>query len=188
MLIFGGGETQDCPKNCLWRYSFIAQTWEQLATLPGSDPPDKIHHCCTGLGPSYKTSSCCSDSGLQPSLMEGKLRPFRNKCFPAPCTLLGSDGAIELKTLAPGKCLDRKGLRSPSELQSSREAFTGVGGQNIGSCLTFENKAFRKQWSGSEEDEDGDITQHLPDLLLVLGGKPCTKTGPISMWQVTLID
>lgn len=186
MLLFGGGETQDSPKNCLWRYSFITQTWMQLTTLPGSNPPDKIHHCCTGLGPSYKTSSTsksfCSDSGLQPRLLGGKLKPFKNKCFPAP------DNAIELETFTP----DREANRSSSELETSREALIEIDGQRIGSCLTFENKAFMKQWSCSEEealeDKDGDITQHLPDLLLVLGGKPCTRTSPISMWQVTMID
>ncbi|XP_030613949.1 leucine-zipper-like transcriptional regulator 1 homolog [Archocentrus centrarchus] len=195
MLIFGGGETQDCPKNCLWMYSFITQTWVQLTTLPGSSPPDKIHHCCTGLGLSYKpsstSSSFCCDSGLRPRVMEGKLRPFKNKCVPVPRTFLESDGAIELKSFAPDKCLDRKGVRCCSEPQSSREAFMEMGAQKTGSCLTFENKAFRKTWSCSEEvleDEDGDIARHLPDLLLVLGGKPCTKTSPISMWQVTLID
>ncbi|CAI5656578.1 unnamed protein product [Oreochromis niloticus] len=190
MLLFGGGETQDSPKNCLWRYSFITQTWVQLATLPGSNPPDKIHHCCTGLGPSYKTSttskSFCSDSGLEPRLLGGKFKPFKNKCFPVPLTYPESD--IELETFTP----DREANRSSSELETSREALIEIDGQRIGSCLTFENKAFMKQWSCSEEEvlegKDGDITQHLPDLLLVLGGKPCTRTSPISMWQVTLID
>lgn len=192
MLLFGGGETQDSPKNCLWRYSFITQTWVQLATLPGSNPPDKIHHCCTGLGPSYKTSSTsksfCSDSGLEPRLLGGKFKPFKNKCFPVPLTYPESDDAIELETFTP----DREANRSSSELETSREALIEIDGQRIGSCLTFENKAFMKQWSCSEEEvlegKDGDITQHLPDLLLVLGGKPCTRTSPISMWQVTLID
>ncbi|CAK6974134.1 Hypothetical predicted protein [Scomber scombrus] len=174
MLLFGGGESQNSPNNCLWRYSFTSQSWEKLPTLPGSNPPDRIHHCCAGLGPSYKsnTGSTCSSSELEPG---GKLRPFKNKCFPAPLTFLGSEGAIELETFSPDKCYgDRK------------ESMMGKDAQQIGNCLTFENKAFQKQWSYSEED--GDITQHLPDLLLVVGGRPCTGHSPISVWQMTLTD
>lgn len=174
MLLFGGGESQNSPNNCLWRYNFTSQTWGQVPTLPGSSPPDRIHHCCAGLGPSYKSNpgtSCPS-----PELQCGdKLRPFKNKCFPAPLTFLGSEGAIELETFSPDKCYGNK-----------KEGSMGKDAQLIGNCLTFENKAFRKQWSYSEED--GDISQHLPDLLLVLGGRPCTGHSPISIWQMTLTD
>lgn len=189
MLLFGGGESQNSPKNCLWRYNFTTQRWGQVTTLPGSNPPDKIHHCCTGLGPSYKsnTISPYSSSGLQSRLMDEKLRPFKNKCFPAPLTFLGSEGAIELETFS---CSSKTLLQS-SELDISKEDLR-KDVQRIGNCLTFENKAVRKQWSCTDEDlldeEDGDIAQHLPDLLLVLGGRPCTTHSPISIWQMTLTD
>ncbi|XP_071340535.1 uncharacterized protein klhdc3l [Trachinotus anak] len=183
MLLFGGGESQNSPNNCLWRYSFTTHTWGQVATLPGSSPPDKIHHCCAGLGPSY--------SGLQPRLLDDKLRPFKNRCFPAPLTFLGSEGAIELQTFSLDKCNSSKGL-TPSELNVREDVVMGKDAQRVGNCLTFENKAFRKQWSCTEEDlldeEDGDIVQHLPDLLLVLGGRPCTSHSPMSIWQMTLTD
>lgn len=189
MLLFGGGESQDSPKNCLWKYSFFDQTWTQVATLPGSNPPCKIHHCCAGLGPSYKssTSSPCSSFESKQTLMEGKLRPFKNKCFPAPFTFLGSEGAIELETFSPDKCYENGVQRHSLEVDSSKEV--GKDAQWIGSCLTFENRAVRTQWSYTEEDllneEDEDITQHLPDLLLVLGGRPCSQHSLISMWQMT---
>ncbi|XP_028249666.1 leucine-zipper-like transcriptional regulator 1 homolog [Parambassis ranga] len=187
MLLFGGGESQDSPKNCLWKYSFFDQTWTQVATLPNSNPPHKIHHCCAGLGPSYKssTSSPCSSFESKRTLLEGKLRPFKNKCFPAPLTFLGSEGAIELETFSPDKCYENTAQRHSLEL--SKEM--GKDAQWIGSCLTFENRAVRTQWSYTEEDllneEDEDIMQHLPDQLLVLGGRPCSQHGTISMWQMT---
>ncbi|XP_044072541.1 actin-fragmin kinase isoform X2 [Siniperca chuatsi] len=189
MLLFGGGESQNSPKNCLWRYNVTTQTWGQVATLPGSNPPDKIHHCCTGLGPSYKsnTSSPRSSSGLQPVLLDGKLRPVKNKCLPAPLPFLGSEGAIELETFSPDRCYGSKTLTQSSELDNSVEGLMGKDAQRIGSCMTFENKAFRKQCSCTDE-EDGDIAQHLPDQLLVLGGRPCTRHSPISVWQMTLTD
>lgn len=194
MLLFGGGESQNSPKNCLWRYSFTTQTWGQVATLPGSNAPDKIHHCCTGLGPSYKSNASgpCSSSGLQPRLLDGRIRPFKNKCFPAPLTFLGSEGAIELETFSPDRCYGNQTLTQPSELDNSREGFMDKDGQQIGNCLTFENKAFVKQWSCTDEDqldeEEGDIARHLPDMMLVLGGRPCTTHTPISIWQMTLTD
>lgn len=194
MLLFGGGESQNSPNNCLWRYSFTSESWGQVATLPGFNPPGRIHHCCAGLGPSYKssTSSLCCDSGLQPQLQEGRLRPFKNKCFPAPLTFLGSEGAIELETFSPDKCYSNKTLTNVAELDKSKESLTGKDAQRIGNCLTFQNKAFRKQWNCTEEDlldeEDGEMSQHLPDLLLVLGGRPCTRHSPITMWQMTLSD
>ncbi|KAI3356582.1 hypothetical protein L3Q82_017782 [Scortum barcoo] len=182
MLLFGGGESQNSPKNCLWKYNFTTQTWGQVTSLPGSNPPDKIHHCCTGLGPSYKSSiiSPYSSSGLQSELMDDKVRPFKNKCFPAPLSFLGSEGAIELDTFShSSKTLSL-------ELEISKDSLMGKDAQRTG------NKAFRKQWSCTDEDlldqEDADIAQHLPDLLLVLGGRPCSTHSPISIWQMTLTD
>ncbi|XP_035031448.2 ras guanine nucleotide exchange factor F [Hippoglossus stenolepis] len=194
MLLFGGGESQNSPNNCLWRYSFTSQTWGQVATLPASSPPDKIHHCCTGLGPSYTSdsSSPSSTSGHQDRLMEDKLRPFKNKCFPAPLTFLGSEGAIELETFSLDQCYESKTLSNSSQLDDSKEHLMGKDAQQIGYCLTFENKAFRNQWSCTEEElineDDSDIVQHLPDLLLVLGGRPCSSHSPMSIWQMTLTD
>lgn len=191
MLLFGGGESQNSPKNCLWRYSFTSQTWGQVATLPGSNPPDKIHHCCAGLGPSYRSNSSSPSSGLQ-SRLDGKLRHFKSKIFPAPLTFLGSEGAIELETFSPDRCYGSRTLTQSSVLDNSREGLIGRDAQRIGNCLTFENKAFKRQWSCTEEDlldeEDEDVAQHLPDLLLVLGGRPCTAHSPISIWQMTLTD
>ncbi|XP_029386833.1 tRNA wybutosine-synthesizing protein 2/3/4 isoform X2 [Echeneis naucrates] len=184
MLLFGGGESQNSPNNCLWRYSFATQTWQQLATLPGSKPPDKIHHCCTGLGPRYSVGSLYSCSGLQPRL-DDKLRPFKNRCFPAPLTFLGSEVAIELQTLSLDKSNGGKGSTKSSDFSNGIE-------RAIGNNLTFENKAFRKQWNTTEEDlldeSDGNIVQHQPDLLLVLGGRPCSIHSPLSLWQMTLSD
>ncbi|KAM9850892.1 leucine-zipper-like transcriptional regulator 1 homolog isoform 2-T2 [Aulostomus maculatus] len=189
MLLFGGGESQNNPNNCLWRYSFTSQTWGQVASLPGCNPPHRIHHCCAGLGPSYKSSSPCSNSSptLQPRLQDGILRPFKNKCFPAPLTFLGSEGAIELQTFTVAKCYSSKTLPEASDMDSGSD-----GVMRVGHCLTFENKAFSKHWSCTEEDlldqDHEDISQHLPDLLLVLGGRPCTGLGPVSVWQMTLVD
>lgn len=176
MLLFGGGESQHCPSSGLWRYSFTSLSWTQVAALPGSGPPRKIHHCCVGLGPGYRNSSPRSGPvAIQTKLQDSRTRPFKNKCFPAPLTFLGSDGAIELETFSPDRC-----YRSSSDLIED-------GTQPPGSCLTFENKAFRQK-STEEGEEDEDVAQHLPDLLLVLGGRPCSSHAPISVWQVTLTD
>lgn len=185
MLLFGGGESQNSPKNNLWRYSFTTQTWMQVATLPGSSSPEKIHHCCTGLGPSYKSESShlSSSSELKPRPLDGRIRPFKNKCFPAKLTFLGSEGAIELETFSPDQCYSSKTLPQYSELRVK-------GSQQVVNCLTFENKAFMKQCTDEElmDEEDEDVAQHLPDLLLVLGGRPCSQHSPISVWQMTLTD
>ncbi len=192
MLLFGGGESQNSPKNLLWRYSFTTQTWSQVTSLPDSSPPEKIHHCCAGLGPSYKsnTSSPCLSPGLPPSLMNGRKRPFKNKCFPAPLDFLGSEGAIELETFSPDRCYGSKTLTQSSDLINSKQSLIGRDAQWIGNCLTFENKAFDPQCTDEDllDEEDEDVAQHLPDLLLVLGGRPCTRHSPISMWQMTLAD
>lgn len=185
MLVFGGGESQNSPKNCLWRYDFTSQTWGQVVTHPGSIAPNKIHHRCIGLGPSYEfnTSSPSSSSRL-----DDKLRPFNNKCFPAPLTFLGSEGAIELETFSPDKCFS---ALKCSELERLTQGSTEKYAHGVGNCLTFENKAFRKQCCTTEDllqEEDDDIAKHLPDLLLVLGGRPCTSHNPISIWHMTLTD
>ncbi|XP_047457938.1 ras guanine nucleotide exchange factor F [Mugil cephalus] len=188
MLLFGGGESQTFPKSCLWRYNFITQTWSVVTTLQGSKPPKKIHHCCAGLGPSYKTNTSSPSSENQTRLLGGKPKPFNNKCFPAPLAFLGSEGAIELETFS----LDKTYQSTSSELDKHKEDLMGKDAQSLGSCLTFENRAFKKQYSCIEDDqldqEDGDIEQHLPDTLLVIGGRPCNRHSPISIWQMTLTD
>ncbi|XP_032385260.1 tip elongation aberrant protein 1 isoform X2 [Etheostoma spectabile] len=200
MLLYGGCESQNSPKHCLWRYHFSTQTWGQVATLPGSNPPGKIHHCCVGLGPSYKskTSSGPCSGSAQPRLLEGKRRLFKNKCFPTPPRkmCLGSEGAIELETFSPARCYGSKTPTQPSQLVNSKEGLMGREAQQIENCLTFENKVFRKPWGcrgdnpldKEEEEDDEDVAAHLPDLVLVLGGRPCTTHSPISIWQMTLTD
>ncbi|XP_061648681.1 ras guanine nucleotide exchange factor F isoform X1 [Phyllopteryx taeniolatus] len=189
MLLFGGGESLNYPKNCLWRYNFSTHTWWQINTMPGSSSPDKIHHCCIGLGPNYtaETTSICSEAN--PKLHYEKFRPFKNKCFPAPLTFLGSEGAIELQTFTLDKC-HLKNLSHATELDKSDLLEKTV--HRDGSCLTFENKAFSKDGSCTEEEllegEDEDVSQHLPDLLLVLGGRPCLGLNPLSVWQMTLSE
>uniref|UniRef100_UPI003AAE23CE leucine-zipper-like transcriptional regulator 1 homolog isoform X1 n=2 Tax=Centroberyx gerrardi TaxID=166262 RepID=UPI003AAE23CE len=193
MLLFGGGESQNSPVNCLWRYSFTSQAWERLATLPGSTAPPRIHHCCAGLGPGYRpgTAGPCLGSGLKPRLLDGRLRPFKNKCFPSPLSFLGSEGGIELETFGPD---GGRMLGEFSQGDRGNGGLTGKDAQRLGNCLTFENQAFSKRWSSEEEEEDlldteeEDIAQHLPDLLLVLGGKPLTRHSPVSVWQMTMTD
>lgn len=190
MLLFGGGLSQNSPNNCLWSFNFSTHTWGQMASLPGSSPPDKIHHCCTGLGPSYRseTGGPWPGCGQRTRVLT---RPFKNRCFPAPLSFLGSQGAIELQTFS----LDQShGGRTTASEQEPTNRDT----ERNRSGLTFENKALKKTWSCTEdqlseereeEEQEEDIShQHLPDLLLVLGGRPCTLHGPLSVWQMTLSD
>ncbi|XP_076023912.1 host cell factor [Genypterus blacodes] len=192
MLLFGGGESQNSPENFLWRYSFAAHTWEQMATLAGSNPPPRMHHCSVGVGAGYEPDAgTTTGSELRPRRLEDRLRPFKNKCFPAPLTFLGSEVAIELETFSLERSDSKEGLIGKDAKTSDQHVR-----QRIRNCLTFENKAFSAQWSceeeeelfGEEEEEDRDMAQHLPDVLLVLGGKPRAGQTPISMWQMTLTD
>ncbi|XP_067114834.1 kelch domain-containing protein 3 isoform X1 [Osmerus mordax] len=186
MLLFGGGESLGTPSNCLWRYSFTSQTWEKLTALPGSSPPSRIHHCCVGLGPSYqsKTGTCSPTATIKNSLENSKLRPFKNKCFPvSPCQ--GTEGAIELETFSSVKG------KSLIELGIYCNGLKGKDTQRIGNCLTFENQeASSKQWEGEESlvGSEESITDHLPDLLLVLGGNSKSVHTAISVWHMTLTD
>lgn len=190
MLLFGGGLSLNSPNNCLWSFNFSTHTWGQMASLPGSSPPDKIHHCCTGLGPSYRSET----GGPWPSCGQRTrvlTRPFKNRCFPAPLSFLGSQGAIELQTFSLDQSCGGRTTASEQE-PTNRDADRNRSG------LTFENKALKKTWSCTEdqlseereeEEQEEDIShQHLPDLLLVLGGRPCTLHGPLSVWQMTLSD
>lgn len=192
MLVFGGGESQSAPQSSLWCYSFSSHNWAQVAALPGSAPPERIHHCCAGLGQGYSSasSSSSSNSGFSP-LQDSRWRPFNNKCFPAPLTFLGSTVSMAPK--------EQQEQQEAIELETFRsradsEVSWGRGGaREIISCLTFENKAFRTQSTDEEEEEEEqevkegeDVRQNIPDLLLVLGGRPCSHPGPIAVWQMTL--
>ncbi|RVE57777.1 hypothetical protein OJAV_G00202710 [Oryzias javanicus] len=165
MLIFGGGECRDSPQNCLWKFTFHTQRWSRVSSLPGPRPPGKIHHCCAGIGRGYSPSSVPpAQTGRSPQL-GGKHKAFQNRCYPAPAFPQGLEDAIELQPL------------------------TSSDAQLISRCLTSENKASRRNGSQeAEEAEEEDFSQHLPDLLLVLGGRPVSHHCPISVWQMTLSD
>ncbi|MGH0139423.1 UNVERIFIED_CONTAM: hypothetical protein FKN15_002154 [Acipenser sinensis] len=88
MLLFGGGETQNFPKNILWKFSFTSLSWEKLGTSTGTAPPSKIYHCCAGLGPSFQPQSSrdCLPQGSPTSHERNncpKYRLFKNRCSPA---------------------------------------------------------------------------------------------------------
>ncbi|XP_028993270.1 ras guanine nucleotide exchange factor F isoform X2 [Betta splendens] len=187
MLVFGGGEIQNTPTNSLWRYSFTSHTWWQVAVHPGCNAPSKIHHSCTGLGSSYEANTIVPSVG---SRLNDKHRPFKNRCFPASLTSLESEGAIEMETFRLDKCYAGDSFSRCSELESSNQDLTGnKDPEKTGNCLTFE-KANRTLWSYKKDDllqgEDEDIVKHLPDLLLVIGGRPLTCHSPISIWHMTL--
>ncbi|KAM9709453.1 LOW QUALITY PROTEIN: host cell factor 2 [Menidia menidia] len=219
MLLFGGGESQTFPSSCLWSYSFTTRTWTKMAALPDCSPPGRMHHCLSGLGPGYgPRAEGPTAPPPRPGPLDGRARPFKNRLFPAPLTFLGSDGAIELETFSPERCYRSK-TPAPAPpapapppappAPSSEEDGRGESRALLtGSSLTFENKAFCRQWScpveellaGEEEEEEGEeeevgeevgeggVSPHLPDLLLLLGGRPYSRQSPISMWQMTLTD
>ncbi|XP_048049465.1 actin-fragmin kinase isoform X1 [Megalobrama amblycephala] len=179
MLIFGGGETQSSPQNSLWRFSLKTQTWKKLALLPGSASLCRIHHCSIGMGQSFQPTA---PNGIffreipNSYNINNKLRPFKNKCQPSRSTM--QEPCIELQTfhMDNKKCLpDLSTALKDTKLK--------------GSCLTFENQeALReKQSSGdlTEENEDA-MFLHMPDLLLVLGGKPLQGQHMISVWHMTV--
>ncbi|CAL1581832.1 unnamed protein product [Knipowitschia caucasica] len=171
MLVFGGRDGNDSLQNRLWTYNVTSQSWSQIPALPsGSSPPPKTHHYCVGLGPSYQRSHWRPPDPSAQTRLDDKLQRFRTKCFPARLGFLGSDTAIELQTLVPNK-------GSPGDVTEKEWRMD---------CLTFENTALKNLLS--QDSELTNISQHLPDMLLVIGGKPFTPHAPISVWQMTLAD
>ncbi|XP_076119344.1 host cell factor 2 [Alosa pseudoharengus] len=177
VLLFGGGETQNSPLNSLWRLNLPSHVWEKVAAIKTSNPPGRIHHCAVGLGPGFQSSGCTTGLADSPSgsPTSSKFRPFKNKLSPAPRPLL--EGAIELQTLQ----LDKRGLKdSEEDLREDRLKRP---------CLMFENQdAFQKHWDMEEVSDcsEESIEQHLPEALLVIGGKPLSGQATISVWQMTL--
>ncbi|KAG9349104.1 hypothetical protein JZ751_029424 [Albula glossodonta] len=181
MLLFGGGGTQSSPRNNVWRFSFLTQSWERLAALTDSSPPCKSHHCSVGLGPSYQPLA--QTAGLmgegqpgRPRNMGARLRPFKNRCFPA-------EGSIEMETF----CI--KNQRNFAQYGGSSNGHAGKKALKE-TCLTFENQeAFSTEWTCEDSfDAEENMALHLPDLLLVMGGRPLGGHSGISMWQLTLGD
>ncbi|KAJ8247088.1 hypothetical protein GJAV_G00258600 [Gymnothorax javanicus] len=186
MLLFGGGGTQSSPRNSLWRFNFLTQVWERLAAItPSSSPPCKMHHCVAGLGPSYRPQRRHTPPGAgplgQPRRTGARLHPFKNRCFPA-------DGGIELQTF----CVENRGSAnhhgcSPDRVPALEDDLHPSAVR--GTCLTFENQeALSKGCDYPDDSGTKVMTFHLPDLLLVLGGKPMGTSPGISMWQLTLTD
>ncbi|XP_036446890.1 ras guanine nucleotide exchange factor F [Colossoma macropomum] len=177
MLLFGGGETQSAPRNCLWRFSLTTLTWEKLPSLPGFTAPCRVHHCTVGLGPNFQPGPPNNISATFPSKSNNnnKLRPFKNKCFPSSPSTWQPEEDIELETI-------RMGEKNGQALDKTKP---------WGSCLTFENHKVMRETEDSkhsaEETEDS-LAHEMPNLLLILGGKPLKEQAAIAVWQMTLAE
>lgn len=173
MLVYGGGETQSSPQNSLWSFNLTTMTWKKLPLLTGSTSPCRIHHCSVGLGPGFQPTAPHSGHSRETPNSHNKRRPFKNKCLP---TL--QETGIELQTLKKEyrKCLpDFSTALKEAKLKSS--------------CLTFENQeAVSEKWNDHHlvEETDDAVLLHMPDLLLVLGGKPLQGQHGISVWHMTM--
>lgn len=168
MLLFGGGETQTAPTNCLWSLNLTTQMWERLPSLPGSTAPCRIHHRCVGLGPKFQPGPPNNTSSKELSKaksMDNTFRPFKNKCFPSSHLKWQPEEDIELQNL-------HVGLKST---------------QAYGNCLTFENQVAQcnRDSEHSESETEDTVEVPMPDLLLILGGKPLKNQAAISVWQMT---
>ncbi|XP_028846091.1 leucine-zipper-like transcriptional regulator 1 homolog isoform X2 [Denticeps clupeoides] len=172
MLIFGGGETQDCPTSSLWRFDLTAQSWEKLYALHVAVPPSRIHHCSVGFGPSFQQACAgplregSNNNPSRPQHVKNKLCPF-------------AKGDIELKTLSS----DKKTLKETD--------FVLAGSRLRGTCMTFRNEdAFSEpqESEGTAVDSGDSVDQQCPDVLLILGGRPLGGQPAISVWQMTLSD
>ncbi|XP_060732269.1 uncharacterized protein si:dkey-3d4.3 isoform X2 [Tachysurus vachellii] len=171
MLLFGGGETQTAPTNCLWSLNLTTRMWERLPSLPASTAPCRIHHCSVGLGPKFLPRPPNNTSSKDISISKSKdntFRPFKNKCFPSSPLNWKPEEDIELQSLSVS-------------LKST---------QTYESCLTFENQVAQgNRYSEHSENETEDTIQvPMPDLLLIVGGKPLKDQAAISVWQMTLGD
>ncbi|XP_007227956.3 kelch domain-containing protein 3 [Astyanax mexicanus] len=181
MLLFGGGETQSAPRNCLWRFNLTTLTWEKLPSLPGSIAPCRVHHSSVGLGPAFQPeppSTNAKETLMSNSLNNNKLRPFKNKCFPSRSSTWEPGEDIELQAVHTVKT---KGLKDISPALKKTKQWKN--------CLTFENQeAIGEVQEGelSAEEMEDDLAHPMPDLLLVLGGRPLKEQGAISVWQMTL--
>lgn len=167
MLLFGGGETQTAPTNCLWSLNLTTRLWERLPSLPGSTAPCRIHHRCVGLGPKFQPRPPNNTSSKDISNAKSKgdtFRPFKNKCFPSSPLKFQPKEDIELQNV---------------DLKST-----------YGNCLTFENQV--AQWNRDSEHSENETEDTgefpMPDLLLILGGKPLNNQAAISVCQMTLGD
>lgn len=179
ILIFGGGETQSSPQNSLWKFNLETQTWKKLPLLPGSASVYRIHHCSVGLGQSFQPTTQTSIYYREiPNShnIKNKLRPFKNKCQPSRTTL--QEPCIELQT-----------FHKESKKYLADFSITLKDSKLKGSCLTFENQEAvgekRKSCELAEESED-EMFLHMPDLMLVLGGKPLQGQQGISVWHMTV--
>lgn len=171
MLLFGGGETQTAPTNYLWSLNLTTLTWERLPSLPGSTAPCQIHHRCVGLGPKFQPRPSNDASSKELSISKSKdntFRPFKNKCFPSSPLKWQHEEVIELQNLHVG-------------LNHT---------QTHGTCLTFENLVAQgnRDSEHSENKTEDTMEVPVPDLLLILGGKPLKHQTAISVWQMTLGD
>ncbi|KAK1165918.1 hypothetical protein AOXY_G12409 [Acipenser oxyrinchus oxyrinchus] len=190
MLLFGGGETQNFPKNVLWKFSFTSLSWEKLGTSTGTAPPSKIYHCCAGLGPSFQTQSSrdCSPQG-SPTGHErdncSKYRPFKNRLYPASNCVAPKcpEEGIEMQTFF---------IQSDREPQGGREKDALLHSPvRMESCITdrtaCEGPSPQDSFISYLEAEDS-MAACLPDSLLVIGGKPWCSQTSVSIWQMTLTD
>ncbi|TRY84827.1 hypothetical protein DNTS_002274 [Danionella cerebrum] len=173
MLIIGGGETLSSPQSCIWRFNLETHSWRKLALVPGSTTLYRVHHSSVGLGQSFQLSALNGIYFPNTSNIKNKLRPFKNKCQPSQPAL--HEQSIELQTLPMS---GKKYLADFSFALKETKL--------KGSSLTFENLEAEKRKNSDVEEREDDILLHMPDVMLVLGGKPLQGHHAISVWQMTM--
>ncbi|XP_052421478.1 actin-fragmin kinase [Carassius gibelio] len=176
MLIFGGGETQSSPQSSLWRFNLTTKTWKKLGLLPGSPSLCRIHHCSIGIGQSFQPTSPNSiylRKIPNSHNIYNQLRPFKNKCQPSRASL--QEPCIELQTFH----MDKKKYLSDLSIAVTDTKLKGT-------CFTQEAISEKRNSGDLAEETEDAMFLHMPDLLLVLGGKPLQGSQVISVWHMTM--
>lgn len=207
MLIFGGGISNSCPNDDLWKYHFHTQTWKKLSSTTKANFSPKMYHCILGIGVDFQTTS--DFTNMFPSHWKSKQKDhhqlvtipkhtrfcsyFRQQ--PAYRAFSNEESnAIEMKTfslpLEPGGfCAFQTTLEA--ELDPNRATGILSKDESLRLLVSSEKETFAAaQIVGEEKETDcqhataADEVSSDTNVLLLIGGKPLSSFSEISFWQM----
>ncbi|XP_043916597.1 tip elongation aberrant protein 3-like [Protopterus annectens] len=209
MLMFGGGQTYGCPDNSLWSFNFSSLTWKKLNNLTTTTPPSKVYHCAVGIGSRFQQGSGIPrnlTSDINSAFRDGKeeyhlpLKWFTLKHASTETSKNADSDEIEMCTfpaveeqhpfavplpyfsaehsMSTHLSKETKYYITEVSLDSSSEAAVG---SFAGDCRRNSPHVAHSSCTVTDEDE-----VCLPDVLLIIGGRPLSGASTVDVWQVTL--
>ncbi|XP_030066400.1 leucine-zipper-like transcriptional regulator 1 homolog isoform X2 [Microcaecilia unicolor] len=202
MLIFGGGRPNCASVNSLWKFQFNSQTWRKLAALQDATHPSKMYHSLIGFGCSFQPYSKHSLNDL--NYKKTDLLKTSSKQVTCKLGYFHSQRPNKVSDISDGNVMEMRTFTQsdlPVHSCSVQTCFEDSLKDEVQTIMPTENNLVspfvedKAVSTALTVEKDKDVQcQHktsldmtlccCPDILLLIGGKPFSSSGKITLWKM----